>query len=106
MNYNLINMKKIKLSKNDVLRLAKMLQIDIDEKEIKTLHQQLLETLKYVENLNEIDTSGVRESASSLFMNNVFFDDGMVNKRGLTLDEVFKNTKSRFKNYFVSKKIL
>jgi len=98
--------KKIKLKKEDISHLAKLAGVMITEIEKEKTHSQLVETLQYVENINELDTEKVNETTSPIFQNNIFFTDGAINERGLKEDEVFANAKKRKNNFFVTKKIL
>jgi aspartyl-tRNA(Asn)/glutamyl-tRNA(Gln) amidotransferase subunit C len=98
-------MKRLKLKKEDIINLAKLAGLTLNQKEIEKFQTQLIETLEYVENLNELDTSKIVETASANTLFNIYFSDGEKNKIGLDLEEIFVNVKKRRDNYFSTKKI-
>lgn len=99
-------MKKAKLSSKDILHLAELSNIKLSTEEIKKIEGQLTETLDYVQNLSEINTTNVSPTNHIVNLTNEYFEDGTKNTRGLTEPEVFQNTKSKKNNYFSVRKIL
>lgn len=93
------------LKKDDILHLAKLAGLTLDDKEVEKYQTQLIETLDYIENLKQLDVKGKDTTASLVKSQNVFFEDGEKNSRNLTLDQVFKNVKSKKGNFFKVKKI-
>jgi aspartyl-tRNA(Asn)/glutamyl-tRNA(Gln) amidotransferase subunit C len=73
--YNSDMAKKI-LSTDDVLHLARLANLQLTEKQVEKLKQQLSETLDYVENLSQLDTSKVEATAQTTNLINVEFTDG------------------------------
>jgi len=49
----------MKITREDVLRVAELAQLDLSETEVETYLRQLDSILTYVEKLNELDTAGV-----------------------------------------------
>lgn len=99
-------MKKVRLSSKETLHLAKLSNLKLSAEENKKIENQLTETLDYVQNLNEIDTTKVSPTNHTVNLTNEYFADGTKNTRGLTELEVFQNTKSKKNKYFSVKKIL
>ncbi len=99
-------MAKASLTKEDILHLAKLANLQISDEEVKKYLTQLEQTLQYVENLSELDTSKVKASASSTVLENIFFTDGTKNTRGLSPEEVIQNAKSKKGNAFKVTRIL
>ncbi len=99
-------MKKSKLTKEEILHLAKLSNLSLTDEEIEKYQKQLEETVEYVENLNELDTSKVEPTSQTTGLNDVFFADGEKNKRGLSQDEATKNAKNKKDGYFVVKRIM
>ncbi len=99
-------MKKIKLSEDEFLHLAKLADLKLNSQEEKKIGDQLTETLDYVQNLNEINTQNVDATNQTIDQKNEFFKDGSKNTRKLTEQEVFQNTKVKKGSYFSVKKIL
>ena len=96
---------KNQLTREEILHLAKLARLILTDAEVEKFRVQLAETINYVENLNELDTSDVKSTSQSINLSNVFFEDGESNKKGLTQDEVLKNTKKKKDNYFLIDKI-
>lgn len=86
-------MAKTSLQKNDVEHLAKLASLSLSDAEIEKYLSQFDETLKYVENMAELDTTQVQETSHAVAVDNVFFEDGTENKRGLTHKELQYNAK-------------
>lgn len=102
----IIFMAKASLTKEDILHLAKLANLQITDAEVEKYLNQLEQTLDYVENLSELDTSKVDASASSSVLENIFFTDGTENTRGLSQEEVMQNAHSKKGNAFKVTRIL
>ncbi len=99
-------MKKAKLSTKDILHLAKLSNLKLTSQEIKKMESQLVETLDYVQNLSEINTTKVSPTNHTVNLTNEYFEDGIKNIRGLSEQQVFQNTKVKKGKYFSVKKVL
>ncbi len=99
-------MKKSKLNKEEILHLAKLSNLTLTNDEIEKYRKQLEETVEYVENLNELDTRKVEPTSQTTNLTDVFFKDGVENKRGLSQNEAMKNAKNKKNDYFVVKRIM
>ncbi len=95
-----------KLSREEIKHLAKLASLDLTEEEIEKFRDQLGETIDYVENLNELKTEGVKPTSYVLASENVRFEDGKENTRGLSTDEALSNAKNKSNGFFKVKKIL
>lgn len=91
---------KIKLSKEEVLHLAKLAGLTLTEAEIEKNSAQLAETIDYIQNLDELKTEGVTPTNSVVDLSNVTFEDGTKNTRGLTQVEAMANGKNVKENAF------
>ncbi|MBP9691400.1 Asp-tRNA(Asn)/Glu-tRNA(Gln) amidotransferase subunit GatC [Candidatus Woesebacteria bacterium] len=98
--------KSATLSKDDVLHIAQLANIQLSEDEVVKYQKQLIETIQYVENLEELDTSGVEPTLHSTKASNVYFADGTTNERKFTQDEALKNGKSTKKHMFAVKRLM
>jgi len=98
-------MKKKTLTKEEIIHLAKLAGLNLTDKEIKKYKIQLMETISYIKNLNELPTDNIFPTSHTTAVSNVFFQDGEKNTRVLNLREVFQNTKSKEKKYFKVRKI-
>lgn len=56
----------MKISREDVLRVADLAYLDLSETELETYRKQLDEILEYIGKLNELDTSHVEPMAQVL----------------------------------------
>ena len=98
--------KNVDLSKADILHIAKLANLTLSKKEVEKYLGQLSETIKYVENLDELDTKNVSPTSHSTNANNVYFEDGKENKRLFSQDEALKNSKNKKNGQFVVKRIM
>ncbi len=98
-------MVKKKLTKEEVLHLAKLSQLYLKSDEIEKITKQLEETISFVNNLNELDTKSVLPTSQTVNLKNIFFLDNGKNQRGINHNEVFINSKNVKKNCFSVKKI-
>lgn len=89
-----------KLSKEEILHLAKLANLTLTEEEMEKYSKQLTETIAYAKNLEELDTTQVKPTATSAHLQNVYFEDGTKNTRGLTQEEAIKNAKEKKDKYF------
>lgn len=99
-------MKKNKLTKEDILHLAKLSKLHLTDKEIEKYLNQLEETIEFVENLEELDTSNIQPTNSVVNLKNVTFQDGTPNKKGLDQKEALSNTKKSKDGKFVVGRIM
>lgn len=65
------------ISQDDVLNLARLSSLELDDDEIASLSDNLARTLEYVEQLNDLDTSGVEPTYMVNDPSNVFRDDAV-----------------------------
>ena len=56
----------MKISRDDVLRVAELAYLDLSESELETYREQLDEILEYIGKLNELDTANVEPMAQVL----------------------------------------
>jgi aspartyl-tRNA(Asn)/glutamyl-tRNA(Gln) amidotransferase subunit C len=55
----------VTIRREDVLRVAELAHLELDEKEVETYRSQLDEILTYIGKLNELDTSAVEPMAQT-----------------------------------------
>ncbi len=56
----------MKISREDVLRVAELAYLDLSEAELERYRAQIDEILEYIEKLNEVDTANVEPMAQVL----------------------------------------
>ncbi len=94
------------ISRDEILHLAKLASLTLNEAEIEKLTSQFGQTLDYIKNLEELDTEQVKPTNSVVDLSNVTFEDGTQNARKLTKDEVFQNIKNAKKDGFAVERIM
>lgn len=92
-----------KLTKEEVLHIAKLANLTLNEEEVKVFGEQLSQTLDYVEKLKELETENVDLTFQTTGLKNVTRDDEI--KSSLTQDEALKNAKSTYRGFFKTKAI-
>jgi aspartyl-tRNA(Asn)/glutamyl-tRNA(Gln) amidotransferase subunit C len=65
----------MKITKEEVLYVAHLARLDLDEESIEKFAGQIDEILGYIEKLNRIDTRDVRPTSHAIFLTNAFRDD-------------------------------
>lgn len=90
--------------KINVARIAKLADLTLTEEETKKFESQLEETLKYVEQLEEVDTNNVEPTNNVTGLENVVDED--IPRPSLTQKEALANTKNEYKGFFKVKGIL
>jgi aspartyl-tRNA(Asn)/glutamyl-tRNA(Gln) amidotransferase subunit C len=87
--------KKYSLSKEEILHLAKLAKLSLNNQEIAKYQAQLGETIEYIKNLNQLDTDKVVPSHSVVNLKNITFVDGEKNKRALSCNQALANSKKK-----------
>ena len=65
----------MKISKEEVLHVADLARLNIDESLIETFAKQLGSILEYMETLNQIDTAEIEPTSHAIDIANAFRDD-------------------------------
>jgi len=98
--------KTAELTKKDIEHLAGLSQLSLTDEELEKIGSQLNETLSYVSNLDDFDTTKVDASAHVSGKTNVFREDVVHEDRMLTQEQALANGKYTKNGYFVVKKII
>lgn len=77
------------ITKEEVLHVAKLAKLTFKEDEIETFTQTLSDIIDMVEQLNEVDTTGVEVTTHGVLSVNVYRED--VAENGMNREELFKN---------------
>ncbi|MBI4284895.1 MAG: Asp-tRNA(Asn)/Glu-tRNA(Gln) amidotransferase subunit GatC [Chloroflexi bacterium] len=94
----------MKLSREEVLRIARLARLGLDEAEVDRTREQLSNILENFEILKQVDTTDVTPTAQSIPLQNVMRED-MV-RPSLPPDEVLANAPQREDNLFRVRAIL
>ncbi len=88
-----------KMSSEEVLKIAKLVELSLTSEEIKKLSVMLPETLDYVKVLDELDTKNIDETYQVTGLKNVFMPKGK-NVTTLNQEEALGNAKEAIQDKF------
>lgn len=88
----------VKLTKSDVEHIARLARLGLTRAELKTFQNQLLSILRYIGQLNELDTGGVEPVSQVTGLRNVFRED--VTRPSLTQEEALSNAPGQHNGFF------
>lgn len=80
-----------KLTRDDVLKLARLARLDLTDEEVESFSNELSEILQYVEQLQGVDVSGLEPTTQVSGLTNVMRKDE-VRDYGYAPKELLKNT--------------
>lgn len=95
----------VKLSKEDVLKLARLSRIKLSDSEIDSFKDEIDEILGYVEKLSEVDTKGLKPTYQVTGLTNVMRTDEVKNY-GLSKQELMKNVPKADGDYIKVKRMI
>lgn len=93
------------LTKDDVLKLARLARLRLKPEEVTQFQQQISEILKYVEILRQADTIGLKPTYQVTGLENVMRKDEAVNY-GSTPEDLLSNAPMQEDGYIKTKRIL
>ena len=93
------------ISRDDVLHLAQLSSLELNEDEINGLQVDIGNILGYVEQLNKLDTSGVEPTYQVTELSNVWRDDKVINY-GVTREELLARAPESVDNQVKVPKVL
>jgi aspartyl-tRNA(Asn)/glutamyl-tRNA(Gln) amidotransferase subunit C len=79
-----------KLTREDVLKLARLARLELTDEEIEEFSEELSAILQYVEQLQQIDISGLEPTNQVTGLTNVTRDDEAVDY-GYTAEKLLEN---------------
>jgi aspartyl-tRNA(Asn)/glutamyl-tRNA(Gln) amidotransferase subunit C len=94
----------MKITKDEVLYVADLARLDLDEASIDKFAGQIGTILDYVDKLNEVDTEGIRPTSHAISLTNAFREDDQ--KEHLERDQALANAPQREEGAFVVPKII
>ena len=71
-------MEKIKISRDEVTHVAHLARLEFAEAETEKFTAQLNDILRYMDKLNEVDTTGIEPVTHAIARKNAFREDGVV----------------------------
>jgi aspartyl-tRNA(Asn)/glutamyl-tRNA(Gln) amidotransferase subunit C len=94
----------MKITKDEVLYVADLARLDLDEASIDKFAGQIGTILDYVDKLNEVDTRGIRPTSHAISLTNAFREDEQ--KEHLERDQALANAPQQEEGAFVVPKII
>lgn len=82
------------ISRDDVLKLARLTHLSLSEDEVSEFQQEFIEILKYVEQLKSADVDGLRPSYQVTGLTNVMRKDEIV-EYGYKTESLMNNAPAR-----------
>ena len=94
----------MKITKDEVLHVANLARLDIDESSIDKFARQIGTILEYVDTLSRVDTQGVTPTSHAIFLNNAFREDE--ERENLDRDKALANAPEKEDGNFVVPKVI
>lgn len=99
-------MSKKALNNSDVVKLAKLAQLSLSDEELDGYRKQLDESLRYVENLNELSIKELDRTLNISRLENIDREDVADSKRALSQNSALQNASNKKRHYFFVQRIL
>ena len=94
----------MKITKDEVLYVADLARLDLDEASIEKFAGQIGNILEYVDKLNEVDTEGIRPTSHAISLTNAFRDDEQ--RQSLDRERALSNAPDKEDGNFVVPKVV
>ncbi len=94
-----------KLSRDGVLKLARLSQLKLSEEEIEKFRVELSEILNYVEKLDSVDTKGLEPTYQVTGLKNVTRED-KTHGYGYKVEDILKASPDTKENHYQVKRVL
>jgi aspartyl-tRNA(Asn)/glutamyl-tRNA(Gln) amidotransferase subunit C len=94
----------MKLSREEVLHIARLARLGLDEAEIDKFSEQLSNLLEHFRVLQQVDTTGVPPTAQSIALQNVIRSDET--QASLPPDQVLANAPQKEGDFFRVRPVL
>ncbi|MDM8551857.1 Asp-tRNA(Asn)/Glu-tRNA(Gln) amidotransferase subunit GatC [Desulfobacterales bacterium HSG2] len=94
----------MKITKDEVIHVAHLSRLDMDEESIDKFAGQIGTILEYVDTLKQVDTEGVTPTSHAISLTNAFRED--VEKEHLDRDLSLANAPEKEEGNFVVPKVI
>jgi aspartyl-tRNA(Asn)/glutamyl-tRNA(Gln) amidotransferase subunit C len=95
-----------KLTKADVLHVAKLAKLSLTDAEIVKFTSQLSTIVDYFSELSAVDTTNIEPTSQTTGLTNVYREDVVTSNQSLTQDQAISGTDKTHNGYFKVKAIL
>lgn len=93
------------LTRDDILKLARLSRLKLTDAEVTEFQKEISAILGYVQQLDKVDTTGLKPTYQVTGLKNVARKDELIDY-GVTQDELLKNVPARDKAYIKVKRML
>lgn len=94
-----------KITSEDVLKLARLSKLTLTESELIEFTAEISRIMHYIDQLSEVDVTGLQPTAQVTGLTNVTRDDEILDYK-ITNKDLLKNLPARKDNYIKVKRIL
>ena len=94
----------MKITREEVIHVAKLARLEMDEKDIDTFSTQIGTILEYFETLNQVDTTDIKPTSHAIFLTNAFREDE--HKEHLDRESALANAPEQEDGYFLVPKVI
>jgi aspartyl-tRNA(Asn)/glutamyl-tRNA(Gln) amidotransferase subunit C len=94
----------MKITREDIIHVANLARLEMDEGSIEKFAVQIDEILKYIETLNSVDTEGIAPTSHAIFLTNAFRDD--IEKQDYDKDSLLSSAPERENGNYVVPKVV
>jgi aspartyl-tRNA(Asn)/glutamyl-tRNA(Gln) amidotransferase subunit C len=94
----------MKISKDDVTKVAELARLEVTEEETEIFTEQLGNILEYIEKLNDLDTDNVEPTSHVLDISTPLREDKVV--KWLSIEEVLQNAPESEDDFFVVPQVI
>jgi aspartyl-tRNA(Asn)/glutamyl-tRNA(Gln) amidotransferase subunit C len=94
----------MKITKAEVLHVAQLARLDVDEADVERFAGQIGTILEYVDTLKKVDTGGVTGTSHAIELTNAFREDE--EKEQLAPEDALANAPEKDNGAFVVPKII
>lgn len=94
----------MKITRDEVIYVANLARLELDEDSIDRFAGQLGDTLEYVDTLNSVDTKGIAPTSHAISLFNAFREDDM--KESIGAENALANAPEKQDGNFMVPKII
>ena len=94
----------MKITKEDIIYVANLARLEIDDASIDTFADQIGKILEYVDTLNRVNTEGVPPTSHAIFLTNAFRED--IETEHLDRESALRNAPEKVDGSFLVPKVV
>ena len=94
----------MKITKEEVIHVANLARLDLDDASIEKFAGQIGTILEYVDTLNRLDTTGVEPTSHAISLTNAFRED--THREHLDRDTALANAPEKEDGNFIVPKVI